>query len=106
MARASRLLRTDFASGRGRQVEIARRLAEFGFTRGLRVHRRRIAHSHSSYGRELREALESLGPVFSSFGLYLSSRVDVLSAQDCLELGRIPDQFPAMPAALVQQILA
>ena len=41
--------------------------------------------------RRLRAALEGLGPIFSLFVLYMSTRVDLLAARDCLELASLPD---------------
>src|ERR671910_95398 len=41
--------------------------------------------------RRLRETLVELGPLFASFGRYLSSRIDLLPRRDCLELAAIPD---------------
>ncbi len=58
------------------------------------------------FGRRLRGALHELGPVFSAFGLYLASRVDLLPAADCLELAALPDQVPPMPAAAVHALIA
>ena len=54
----------------------------------------------------LRLALEDLGRVFSAFGLYLSSRVDLLSAEDCLELAAIEDRTAAAPTATVRELLS
>lgn len=51
------------------------------------------------FGRRLRGALRELGPVFSAFGLYLASRVDLLAAADCLELSDLPEGAPPMPLA-------
>ena len=78
-----------------RRAEVVARLAAYGLARG--PHRvTRAAGGEESRSRRLRTALESLGPVFSTFGLYLATRVDLLSASDCLELAAIPDR--AMPA--------
>lgn len=55
------------------------------------------------HAARLRAALESLGPVFASFGLYLASRLDVLGRRDAVELGRIRDVgSPAPPSDLIQ----
>jgi predicted unusual protein kinase regulating ubiquinone biosynthesis (AarF/ABC1/UbiB family) len=54
------------------------------------------------FGRRLRGALEELGPVFSAFGLYLSSRVDLLAAADCLELSAVSGRVPPLPVAAVR----
>src|SRR5215831_17953547 len=49
----------------------------------------------------LRETLAALGPVFASFGRYLSTRPDLLPRRDCAELALIADTaMPAPPAAL------
>jgi predicted unusual protein kinase regulating ubiquinone biosynthesis (AarF/ABC1/UbiB family) len=51
--------------------------------------------------RQLAGALSGLGPVFSSFARYLSSRLDLLPRRDCDELGRIRDAgSPAPPGAV------
>jgi ubiquinone biosynthesis protein len=58
------------------------------------------------FGRRLKGALQELGPVFSAFGLYLSTRVDLLAAADCLELSGIPNRVPPLPAAAVREWIA
>src|SRR6185295_5660953 len=60
------------------------------------------AAEEEPFGRRLRGALHELGPVFSAFGLYLASRVDLLPAADCLELAALPDQVPPMPPEVFQ----
>ncbi|MEA2604561.1 MAG: ubiquinone biosynthesis protein [Acidobacteriota bacterium] len=59
-----------------------------------------------AFGRCLRGALAELGPVFSAFGLYLASRIDLLAAADCLELSAIPDRVPPMLLAEVRGLVA
>ncbi|HEX4963471.1 MAG TPA: AarF/UbiB family protein [Thermoanaerobaculia bacterium] len=49
------------------------------------------------FGRRLGGALQELGPVFSAFGSYLASRIDLLNAADCLELTTFPCGVPPMP---------
>jgi predicted unusual protein kinase regulating ubiquinone biosynthesis (AarF/ABC1/UbiB family) len=44
--------------------------------------------------------------VFSAFGIYMSSRVDLLSVDDCLELASISDQVEAMPISTVREVIA
>lgn len=56
--------------------------------------------------QRLRQALEHLGPVFSAFGLYMASRVDLLSGHDCLELAAIADQGRVTPIAMVRELVA
>ena len=59
--------------------------------------------------RVLRDTLIELGPVFASFGRYLSSRVDLLPRRERLELAEIPDRGDPVPEsdleALVQREL-
>ena len=43
-------------------------------------------------------AFAALGPAFCALGLYLSTRVDLLPARDCLALARLPDHASALPA--------
>jgi predicted unusual protein kinase regulating ubiquinone biosynthesis (AarF/ABC1/UbiB family) len=59
------------------------------------------AHSY-----RLRKALESLGPVFSAFGIYLSSRVDLLPVNACLDLALIDRQGEATPIFVVRELIA
>ena len=54
--------------------------------------------SDEHHSERLRDALQSLGPVFASFGQYLSSRLDLLPRRDCTELRRIRDVAPPAPA--------
>ena len=62
-----------------------------------------------SYIQRLKAALENLGPVFCAFGLYLSTRVDLLDVNDCLELASLADcaeeSSPAAIRTLVSQEL-
>jgi ubiquinone biosynthesis protein len=55
--------------------------------------------------RRLRLVLEDLGPIFSSFGLYVSARADLWPVNDCLELGAIPDSAKATPPHLIRELL-
>lgn len=81
-----------------RREEVLERLAAFGLTRGPHriVHAGHIWDGEASLGHRLRLALGDLGPVFSSFGLYLSTRVDLFPAGDCLELAAISDKAAPM----------
>jgi predicted unusual protein kinase regulating ubiquinone biosynthesis (AarF/ABC1/UbiB family) len=74
---------------RQRRSEIVARLAALGLSGGLRLLR---ACDAETYERKLRLAFENLGSVFSAFGLYLSTRVDLLPADVCLELSEIADK--------------
>lgn len=55
--------------------------------------------------RELRLCLEDLGPLYAQFGLYLSSRLDLLPADYCRELAKTPDAAPSLQLELIHQIL-
>jgi ubiquinone biosynthesis protein len=67
---------------------------------------RRIVGDKEKLSLRLREALESLGPVFTSFGLYLSTRADLLLATDCLELSAISDLIEPLPVETVIRLFA
>jgi predicted unusual protein kinase regulating ubiquinone biosynthesis (AarF/ABC1/UbiB family) len=47
-----------------------------------------------------------LGPIFSSFGRYMSARADLWPAKDCLELANISDHAEATPPDLVISLLS
>ncbi len=86
-----------------RRDEVAARLAAYGLARG--PHRvARAAGVEEPRGHRLRAALEGLGPVFSAFGRYLSTRVDLLPAPDCLSLAAIPDRAPPAPPATARDV--
>ena len=50
--------------------------------------------------------LADLGPVFASFGRYLSSRIDLVRRRDALVLAAIPDRATPMTAAQVDACVA
>jgi predicted unusual protein kinase regulating ubiquinone biosynthesis (AarF/ABC1/UbiB family) len=52
------------------------------------------------------EALSDLGPLFASFGRYLSSRVDLVARRDSRELSSIPDRGEPLAPALVERSVA
>ena len=56
--------------------------------------------------RALREALEDLGPLFASFGRYLSSRLDLLTRRECAELETIVDRRAPSPPGAVATLVA
>lgn len=91
-------VRTDNSAKSRRQSEIAARLSALGLTKGLRILRAGDAVSSAeTFERRLRTAFEALGTTFSAFGLYLSSRVDLLPAEICLELSAIADESAPTP---------
>src|SRR5260370_11579752 len=93
---------------KGRRREIEQRLAAFGLARGPRrlLRGERVASSEEARSRRVRSALEGLGPIFSSFGLYISSRGDLWPARDCLELATIPDRLDPTPLEAVKRLLS
>ena len=93
---------------KSRRQEIERRLAAYGLARGPRRLLRggNAVDFEQARSRRLRLALEDLGPIFSSFGLYMSARADLWPVRDCLELTAIPDKAAAIPTNLVRELLS
>ena len=89
-----------------RRAEVVARLAAFELSRGPRRLARGARAHEEGQGRRLRAALESLGPVFSSFGRYLATRVDLLPERDRRELGAIPDHAAPLPPSAVADLIA
>lgn len=85
--------RSDRTTLKQRREQVVERLAAFGLTRGPHriVRASRMWEREASLGLKLRLALSDLGPIFSSFGRYLATCVDLFPAADCLELEAIPD---------------
>ena len=88
-----------------RQREVEQHLAMFGLRRGPHRLVRNAVAPEEDHIRKLRSALEGLGPVFVSFGLYLSTRVDLLAARECLELASLVDRAEASPTAAIRTLL-
>lgn len=99
--------RINRASLKERREEVERLLVTHGLARGPRRLLPRTDSSTPSHdrARRLREVLESLGPVFSSFGLYLSSRVDLLSVRDRREFADIDDSEKPSPPEIVRALM-
>ena len=93
---------------KSRQLEIEQRLAAFELVRGPRrlFRGEKTADFEETRILRLGGALAGLGPIFSSFGLYLSSRGDLWPAKDCLELATIPDRAAATPPDAVRRLLS
>lgn len=53
----------------------------------------------------LRQALESLGPIFVKFGQVLSTRPDLIPSDFAQELAKLQDQVPPFDGAIAQQII-
>jgi len=102
--RTTRLIRILFVAWRHGLDELAASGAAattgsrwaFAAVRVLRFGRRLDAPR----GQRLREALESLGPIFVKFGQVLSTRRDLLPADMADELARLQDQVPPFPGDL------
>ncbi len=62
--------------------------------RSVATLRSRIKSYEAPRGQRLREALESLGPVFVKFGQMLSTRRDLMPADIADELARLQDRVP------------
>ena len=82
MAKATRWRR----GGNGRRREVERRLAALGLAERFP---QAVWETSEPPVRRLRAVLPELGPVFSAFGRYLSSRPDLLPEADCQELAGV-----------------
>src|ERR1044072_5485345 len=93
--------RRDHSALKQRREQVLAQFAAHGFTRAPHriVRTGRSWNDADSPGLKLRAALSDLGPIFSAFGRYLATRVDVLPAADCLELESIADNSSPMPIA-------
>lgn len=96
--------RVPSTSRKLRQREVELCLAAFGLRRGPHRLTRSPRSFEANHIRRLREALESLGPVFVSFGLYLSTRVDLLSARECRELASLRDRAEESPIGAIRNV--
>src|SRR5687768_18057973 len=98
--------RSDRTTLKQQREQVVERLAAFGLTRGPHriVRNSDMPVGEASFGLKLRLALSDLGPIFSSFGRYLATRVDLLPAADCLQLKAIPDVAAPMPYTDVVQL--
>lgn len=61
-------------------------------------------HKNKILGKRLRQACEKLGVVFIKFGQMLSTRYDVLSEKDCMELQKLLDKAPELSYSKVKEI--
>jgi predicted unusual protein kinase regulating ubiquinone biosynthesis (AarF/ABC1/UbiB family) len=100
--------RLSRATLKSRRREIEQCLAAFGLMPDLGrfMSRPSGAGFEETHSYRLRKALESLGPVFAAFGLYLSSRVDLLPVNTCLDLALIDNQVEAKPISAVRELIA
>ena len=75
------------------------------FSRNLLV-RAFAGHKGEPRGQRLREAPETLGPIYVKFGQVLSTRRDLLPLDIADELAKLQDQVPPFPAEEVMATLA
>lgn len=90
-----------------RRQEVEKQLAAAGLVRGPRRLRAGETTFDSEQARvaRLRVALENLGPIFSSFGLYMSARADLWAVKNCLELAKISQRGTVTPATAIRGVL-
>lgn len=91
---------------RASRLEVEECLRGFGLHEKMRRVSTAIADDTQRRSRRIRIALPKLGPVFVAFGLYLSSRNDLLPAGDCLELASLPDAAEPMTSSEVETLIA
>jgi ubiquinone biosynthesis protein len=70
------------------------------FAVGLRYRLNDLSSASPTRGQRLREALETLGPIFVKFGQILSTRRDLLPLDIADELARLQDRVPPFPSEL------
>jgi ubiquinone biosynthesis protein len=86
---------TSGSSTLSRLFRLARILAV-----GARYRLDDLSPSSSTRGRRLRQALETLGPIFVKFGQVLSTRRDLLPLDIADELAKLQDQVPPFASEL------
>lgn len=62
-------------------------------------------HRKYIFGKRLRYACEELGPIFIKLGQVLSTRYDILSNENCVELQKLLDQVEPIPFQKVLDII-
>jgi ubiquinone biosynthesis protein len=98
------LPRTDVEK---RRREVMQHLADHGLLPRSRwwPSRRGKTLAGEPHVDRVRAVLEGLGPVFSALGIYLSTRPDLLPAEQCLTLSTIPDRAAGTPADVVRDLI-
>jgi ubiquinone biosynthesis protein len=103
------------ASYHDRQVQIAEvlvrhrwdQLLEFLGLEGLVAFERLLGGgSGRSPAKDLRLALEELGPTFVKLGQFLSTRADLLPPDYQAELSRLQDHAPDVPSDVIDDIVS
>jgi len=99
-------VRTTRTAAKRRQFEVEQCLRAHGLARGPRKVSSAVGVADGESAiRRLRHALVSLGPVFSAFGRHLSSRIDLFSPMECLELGSIVGHAPPGLITQVREVI-
>jgi ubiquinone biosynthesis protein len=65
----------------------------------------READHHATAPERLRLALEELGPTFIKLGQLLSTRADLVGPEFRLELAKLQDDAPHLPAGVVREVI-
>jgi ubiquinone biosynthesis protein len=94
LARLARLLRIFFI---GVRFGLHEYIPKYSRNWLLRLLGRR---QHEPRGQRLREALETLGPIYVKFGQVLSTRRDLVPLDIADELARLQDRVPPFPSEL------
>src|SRR5687768_12926350 len=101
---------SGWTSGSGALVRLARLLKIFGIALRFGLHefapglpgswffRLASGHRGEPKAQRLREALETLGPIFVKFGQVLSTRRDLLPLDIADELAKLQDRVPPFPS--------
>ena len=94
MTRVGRLARILWVGLRFGLHEFVPRLSRNVVVRAL------AGRTHEPRGQRLREALETLGPIYVKFGQVLSTRRDLLPVDIADELAKLQDQVPPFASEL------
>jgi ubiquinone biosynthesis protein len=107
MRETTTLNSADLRCSRGRRREVEYCLEHFELSEGARAGSRspQMVETAGRRSRRIRLALNELGPVFITFGIYLSSRNDLLPALDCAELASLSNHAKPMPIAEVRDLI-
>lgn len=92
---------------RERRREVEEKLAEHGLVQGPSrlTGTPPLAFDDERFAARLGAALEELGPVFAALGRYLSTRLDLVTVPDALELSKIADAAPPLAPERVVELL-
>ncbi|HEY0296228.1 MAG TPA: ubiquinone biosynthesis regulatory protein kinase UbiB [Bordetella sp.] len=100
-----RLIRIMFVAWRFGLDDLVLSSINHPLARGLRCMLRLGRHPKAPRGQRLRQAFESLGPIFVKFGQVLSTRRDLIPADIADELSLLQDRVPPFPSAQAAAII-